>query len=123
MPILLFKKKNVHQAKLCIAKCKQSKQNKTWLYSEAFLSAYSGQAPSTICAKYRKALEIPYNLVDIADYIEFILENEPEKMTLHLAAGLIYEAIGDSRLMKMHFSIFLEHLDKKQDKVKPVLIS
>lgn len=98
---------NAKAAKLCIENCKNSRENKTWLYSDAFLSAYCGHAPSTILTKYAKALRTPYNLVELADFIEHIIESKPEKMSLHLAAGLVYEAIGEVKLMRHHLAVFL----------------
>ena len=50
------------------------------------------------------------DLISIADYVEYMLEKEPLRRELHLAAGLIYEGIGDVRLMKRHFSLFIEDL-------------
>lgn len=95
-------------AKKCIEKCKALKEKKDWLYSDAFLSAYCGHAPTTVLSKYNKALKVPYkSLVELVDYIEFVIESEPQKTTLHLAAGLIYEAMGDIKLMKQHVSIFM----------------
>ena len=95
-------------AKNCIENCKASKENKDWMYSDAFLSAYCGHAPTTILNKYSKALKVPYeSLVELVDYIEFIIEAKPEKTALHLAAGLIYEEMGDAKLMRQHLSVFL----------------
>lgn len=100
---------DAQSAKECINKCKQSKTQQEWRYSEAFLCAYSGQAPGIIISKYREALKVPYeDLVGIVDYIEFVIEHEPQKTELHLAAGLIYKAIGDTVLMKQHLLLFLE---------------
>lgn len=95
-------------AKKCIDKCKLSKENKDWMYSDAFLSAYCGHAPTTIITKYSRAFRVPYkNLLEIVQYIEFVIEAEPEKTALHLAAGLVYEQIKDAKLMRQHLSIFL----------------
>lgn len=95
-------------AKKCIEKCKALKEKKDWLYSDAFLSAYCGHAPTTVLGKYAKALKVPYkSLVELVDYIEFVIEAAPQKSSLHLAAGLIYEAMGDTKLMKQHFSLFM----------------
>ena len=109
--------KNGKLAKAHIEKCKKVKNDKNWLYSEAFLSAYTGQAPATILLRYQIALHYPYdNPVDLIDYIELVLEREPEKKALHLAAGLIYEYVGDYMLMKQHFSIYLENTTDKRIK-------
>lgn len=99
---------NASAAKACIEKCKVSKENKTWMYSDAFLSAYCGHAPTTILSKYSKAFKVPYkSLVEIVDYIEFVIDAEPTKVALHLAAGLVYEEMGESRLMRYHLSMYL----------------
>ena len=59
---------------------KASKENRDWLYSDAFLSAYCGHAPTTILTKYSKAFIVPYkSLAEIVEYIEFVIEAEPEK--------------------------------------------
>lgn len=100
--------RNASAAKACIEKCKASRENKDWLYSDAFLSAYCGHAPTTILNKYLKAFKVPYkSLVEIVDYIEFIIDGEPEKAALHLAAGLVYEEMGESKLMRQHLSLYL----------------
>lgn len=95
-------------AKACIEKCKKSKESKDWVYSDAFLSAYCGHAPTTILKKYSEAFKVPYkSLVEIVDYIEFIIDAEPEKVALHLAAGLVYEEMGEIKLMRQHLSRYL----------------
>ena len=48
------------------------------------------------------------NPLDLLDYIEFVLEQEPDKVTLHLAAGILYSKTGDSKLSRQHLSIYLE---------------
>lgn len=111
-------------AKSCVEKCKRSKQNREWLYSDAFLGAYLGLAPSTVLLRYKRAFEVPYdNLVEIIDYIEFVLDKEPEKTNLHLAAGLVYEEIKDFKLMKKHFSFFWENTKSNDRKIKLLLIA
>lgn len=100
-------------AKNCVAKCKRSKENTNWMYSEAFLSAYLDHAPGSILSKYGKALKNPYkSLSEIVEYIELVLEREPDKVALHLAAALVYEEMGDQKLMKYHFSVYLENAKK-----------
>lgn len=109
-------------AKNCVGKCKESKEDNTWKYSDAFLSAYQGYAFSTIVNNYKRAFEVPYHgMVDLADYVEYILEMEPDKNGLHLAAGLIYENLGDARLMKKHFSLYMDCLEKNKPRIEAVL--
>ncbi len=106
-------------AKQCIAKCKQSKEDTSWMYSEAFLSAYLGYAPGSILSKYAKAFANPYkSLSEIVEYIEFVIDHEPERTSLHLAAALVYEEMGDKQLMKRHFSIYLEDAKKLDQRVR-----
>lgn len=103
-------RQDANAAKQCIAKCRQSKEDTNWMYSEAFLSAYLGYAPGSILSKYDKALANPYkSLAEIVEYIELVIDREPEKIALHLAAALVYEEMGDKQLMKRHFSIYLEN--------------
>ena len=96
--------KDAKKAQACIEKCKKSKSNEEWKYSEAFLMAYLGRAPRSICHAYAEAMEVQYdNIVKIADYIEFVIEREPNRVTLHLAAGLVYEKLVDPLQAKIHF--------------------
>lgn len=97
------------KAKKCIGYCKKVKQLNDWKYSEAFLSAYCGYAPRSIIRNYERAFRYNCcNLIHIVDYIEFILNREPNKDSLHLAAGLVYSELGDTVLMKYHLSKYLE---------------
>ncbi len=104
-------------AKRCIDKCKQSREEKKWVYSDAFLAAYCEQASGTILSKYNEAFKVPYHsLVEIVEYIEFVIVREPEIIPLHLAAGLVYEEMGDIKLMKQHLAIYLsmsKNLDRR----------
>lgn len=111
--IYIILDQNAESAKRCVEKCKLSKGNTVWMYSEAFLSAYSGLAPGTIFAKYKKAFATPYkSLSELVEYIEFVIEREPDKLSLHLAAALVYEEMGDQRLMKHHFSVYMRNATK-----------
>ena len=106
-------------AKDCVAKCRLSKENTNWMYSDAFLSAYLNHAPGSIISKYKKALGNPYkSLVEIVEYIEFVIEREPDKLALHLAAALVYEEMGDKQLMRYHFSVYLENANKLDRRTK-----
>ena len=100
--IYVAKEKDYAHAKQCIDKCKRSKHDNSWMYSEAFLYAYAGKDAGSIISKYSQAASSSYNLVRIADYIEYVIDQEPERMSLHLAAALVYESLGDFRQMKRH---------------------
>lgn len=106
-------------AKNCVAKCKLSRENTNWMYSEAFLSAYLNHAPGSVLSKYGKALNNPYkSLSEIVEYIEFVIDREPDKVELHLAAALVYEEMGDRKLMKYHFSVYMENAKKLDRRTK-----
>ena len=106
-------------ARNCVAKCKLSKENTNWMYSDAFLCAYLNHAPGSILSKYGKALSNPYkSLSEIVEYIEFIIDREPDKLALHLAAALVYEEMGDKKLMKYHFSVYMENVKKLDRRTK-----
>lgn len=107
--VLVCLYKDGQAAKKCVEKCKEINQNNDWQYSEAFLCAYMGKSAGIVMSKYMKAFTKPYeNPVELLDYIEFVLEQEPDKVTLHLAAGILYSKTGDSRLSRQHLSIYLE---------------
>lgn len=114
--------KDAEKAQECIEKCKKSKNNGEWKYSEAFIMAYLGRAPRSICHKYASAMEIQYdNLVRIADYIEFVIEREPNRIALHLAAGLIYEKLSDPFQAKIHFSTYLHKIKNIDENSKKMI--
>ena len=126
--VLVALYKDGSAAKKCIEKCKKLNQNNDWLYSEAFLAAYIGKDAGIIMSKYIKAFTKSYdNLVELADYIEFILEQEPDKIALHLAAGIVYSKIGDSILTRQHISIYLSNVPQTNlrtlEKIKGVMLS
>ena len=114
----VIEEKDGKRAKACIDKCRQSKEQKIWLYSDAFLSAYFGNAPQTIYSKYKKAFAIEYDLNRLAEYIEMVLEKEKTKTRLYFALGLLYEKIGDPIKMKKSFANYLEFETDLDDKTK-----
>lgn len=114
---------NAEAASDCVAKCKMSKDSTSWMYSEAFLSAYMNKAPGSVISKYRKAFSNPYkSLSEIVEYIEFVIERQPDKVTLHLAAGLVYEEMGDQKLMKHHFAVFMNQVKRLDQRTKDKLM-
>lgn len=117
---------NAASAKILIDKCKLSARNqreKSWLFSDAFLAAYLDYAPGTIVARYNKAFaeEKESNLVMLVEHVEFMIAEQPEKNKLHLAAALVYEVLGDSKLMKQHLSIFLKNAGAIDTKARKLL--
>lgn len=105
-------------ARECVNKCKQAPSEMSWLYSDAFLSAYTERSAGSINSKYIKAFKTPYkSLSEIVEYIELVLEREPQKASLHFAAGLVYEEMGDYMLMKQHFAHYLSESKKMDPKI------
>ena len=88
------------------AKCVDS--DKAWRYSEAFIAAFTGKSPLTIYRKYESAFKVEYNLVQIVDFIEYILNDEPERTGLILAAGLVYDEMGDKKLAFDYYRKYLK---------------
>ena len=102
-------------ARKCIDQCKLSAPNCAWRYSDAFLCAYLDHSPGKVIAKYNTAFSYQYdNLVQLAHNIELSIEKEPERYKLHLAAGLVYNKVGDQKLARQHLSLYLS-LDTKAD--------
>lgn len=109
--VLVCLYKDGKAAKKCIERCKEMNKNNIWQYSEAFLCAYLDKSAGIVMSKYAKAFTKPYaNLVELLDFIEYVLEQEPDKMTLHLAAGMIYSKAGDNILARQHLSIYLKNV-------------
>ena len=96
------------KAKMCINECKKIKGIDTWKYSDAFLAAFFHNSPHTIMRKYNIAFRVDQDLPRIADYIEYIIEKDPDRQDLHFAAGLVYNMLGDSILAREHFQQYLE---------------
>lgn len=119
---LVLEEGDGERAKDCIDKCRQSKEQKIWLYSDAFLSAYFDNAPRTIYLKYKKAFAIDYELNRLTEYIEMVLEKEPTKVRLYFALGLLYEKIGDPIKMKKSFANYLHHERELDDKTKKLVV-
>ena len=95
-------------ASRCIEMCKKSKDLKEWLFSDAFIAAYTNQPAMEIYEKYKRALrQMPINLIKIEDYIEYVLKEEPMRTSLHLGVALVYEAANEFALAKYHFSNYL----------------
>ena len=99
---------NAASAKECIKSCKLFKQRNSWKYSDAFIAAFEERAPMTIYSKYIQAFKHPQQLNRIVDYIEYMIDKEPNRISLHLAAGLVYNEMGEVLLSKEHFDKYFE---------------
>ena len=105
---IIIERDPVH-ARALIDYAKKIDSKKIWRYSDAFIDAYIGKESHTIYKKYKKAFTVDYNLVRIADFIEYILEQEPERIGLNLAAALVYDQLGDTIRAKQYYSRCLEY--------------
>lgn len=115
----IAKNRDSKAAEEFVNKEKSIASSKVWKYSEAFLTAYNGLSPLQIYRKYNSAFKIEYNLLYIADYIEFVLQNEPERVGLFLAAALVYEEIGDKQLAHYYYERYQSV--NNNDKFEPIL--
>lgn len=109
---------DIKQINECIEMCKKNKRQHNWRYSDAFLSAYEDKAAMTIYKKYTQAFKYDQQLNRIVDYIEYILDKHPERYSLHLAAALVYEEMGEKILSKQHYDEYFSlHDDVRLKKV------
>lgn len=104
----IAKNRDAKAAAEYVSKAKCIDSSKSWRYSDAFLAAFTGKSPLTIYKKYMYAFKVDYNLIQIVDYIEYIISEEPERTGLFLAAGLVYEEMGDRELSNCYFKKYLD---------------
>lgn len=88
----------------------------TWMYGEAFLLAYEGDLEGAYRA-YRRAFESPLfdpNVpVECEDFIQTVLDEEPDKPWLYYCLGLLnYRAKGDLEAARGDFTRFIETADR-----------
>lgn len=110
---------NIPAARECIKICKQYKDKNSWRYSDAFLAAYEDRTPLMIYKKYSTAFKYGHDLSRIVYYIEYILEKEPDRIGLHLAAGLVYHEIDQKQLAAEHLDIYF--MKYKNDTLAKIL--
>ena len=60
-----------------------------------------------IYRKYATAFKYEQDLTRIVYYIEYMLDKEPERIGLHLAAGLVYHEIDEKQLSTEHLQQYL----------------
>lgn len=106
--IQFLKYRNISEAKQLIDICKKIGITDTWMYSDAFLSAYSGENIVLVVKKYEKAIKSGYNIIDIIAFIESILIKEPDKFILHLVLSMLYKEIDDKKLSAIHLQSFIK---------------
>lgn len=100
------------QAKESVQSCKRTNpHNKTWLYCDAYLTAYEGPKFLSIYNKYKRAFSEDYPLQQLIIYIEDVLEDEPERASLLFALGILYNQIKDMESVRKVFKEFYGKFD------------
>ena len=107
-------RRDIEKARSELAAC-HSEQDITWRYSEAFLFAYEGHLDAAYDA-YKKAFsrELADETVPIQSeqFIEGVLDEEPEKYWLYFALGMInHRAKRDFVAAKRDFGRFCEQAE------------
>ena len=112
---------NSKEARKCVNICRHSKTHQEWHYSDAFIAAFEENPPYIVYGKYMEAFKYDYPLDHIINFIMYMLDWVPEKTTLHLAAGLVYDELGDKIFAQQHYDMFFEKYD--DPRLKRILIS
>jgi hypothetical protein len=114
---IFLEKRDFQTAINLLKKCKKI-EDPTWHLSLAFLYAYSGDLRLSI-REYKKVelypIKQPYCIFQVETFINYILENEPEKYQINYALGYFYWKIkGDNLLAKEHLIKFLAEKEKNK---------
>ncbi len=103
--------RNISKAEAEILKARRTKHT-PWQYNYAFLLAYEGnthEAVKEYKAAVQEVFEEPKVILEIIEFIMWVLDVEPDKTQLHFCLGLIYYyAIKDYSLALQDFEKFLE---------------
>jgi len=119
--LVFLKYRDIALARSHINECRKINTNDHWRYSEAFLIMYEQDNPNVVFSKYKLLKDNTYNIVEIIDFIEKILDVEPEKTILHLALGILYDNNNDKVLSNCHLKRFINDYDGKTAIRKSVL--
>lgn len=107
--IEFLQKRDIPLSKKHIAECKKlARDDDAWKYSDAFLEAYTSNSAWNVYRKYKATESSKYNMLEIINFIEEILDVEPQKTMLHLALGLLYHRREESKLTYYHLTNFQE---------------
>lgn len=102
--------RDISTAKKEIRKCQKTK-DAAWMYSSAFLYAYTGDLKKAL-RMYRRAFAHPYEpqvLFDVEEFICWIIDEEPDKIQFNFCLGLLnYFAKGDKISALRDFKKFIE---------------
>lgn len=115
--IINFSKyRNISKAKENIKRCREIDEKRHWVYNEAFLNAYTSNDLGSVYSIYIKAVLSDYSISKVIEFIEKVLEEEPEKTMLHFALGFLYNENKDSCLSFQHLKTFSEKFNYKECK-------
>lgn len=99
-------------------KCREARiADPTWRLGDAFLMAYGGSMVSAVRA-YKSAFGMEFTsqvALEVEEFIEWILSEEPDKVQLHFCLGLInLWGKRDGGTALYHFKKFLEQAEETQ---------
>ncbi|MBA4107274.1 MAG: hypothetical protein C0485_16130 [Pirellula sp.] len=102
--------RDMERAKKEIDACR-SVDDATWMYSDAFLSAYEYDLERSYRI-YRKAFEYPTSdqtlVIQVEEFIQIVIDEEPQRTDLYFCVGLInYRLKFDLNAARSDFSKFL----------------
>lgn len=104
-------KRDMKLARAEIAKCaRHFPVDPIWRFSQAFLFAYSGKMDDAI-RSYKQAFRNAESstLIEVEEFIGWVVQEEPSKTQLHFCLGLInYLGKGDKQQAKIDFERFVE---------------
>lgn len=122
---LFVKYRDIAGAKKEIQKCQPNSKDGTWRYNQAFLSAYEGNLQKAV-KEYHQAFKAKVETVilkQVESFIEWILDEEPEKVQLYFCLGLLYLfKLEDKPRALIVFQKFLDYssdtFDEQQKQAK-----
>ena len=104
-----LKDRDIKKTNDYLGQCKKIQPKGPWRYSEAFIKAYCGKSEGTIISKYRQAFKIPYDYSILVNFIEDILNQEPDKNMLRFALILLYLKLEQIETAKVVLIEYLEN--------------
>jgi tetratricopeptide (TPR) repeat protein len=114
---LFVTERDIRGAKDELERCR-IQQDATWQYNYAFLLAYEGNLKKAF-KEYKRASQAytraPGLLLEVENFICWVLENEPDKIQLHFCLGLLNFFGKDDKARAMQdFEEFLTHTPPDQ---------
>ena len=107
-------RRDLSQARAEISACREHRDG-AWMYSDAFIRAYDGDlqgAYDSYKGAFAAPLANPAMPVECEEFIQVVLEKEPERYWLYYCLGLInYRAKHDLQAARNDFRAFLAKAD------------